>query len=224
MFNLAKRMRKHVGCACWMPGILRRVLLGATGSQFEVERKFSLTTAERKDLPAKLLALGYRFAGQAYMVDTFVPAEVEGDMIRVRRETMNDRTKVLLTRKTWEQVGGERERKEHEEEISPLVEATLLDVGRRLKGGDLLSFSKERDFYTRTIDGRKVTVSIDTVDGLGEYSGLYMEIELLISRKCDVKAARESIKQVLKDVLGDEREFVQMSYMEMLKRTASSRG
>ncbi|MGH7485449.1 MAG: CYTH domain-containing protein [Terriglobales bacterium] len=222
MFKLTQRVRKHLKCGCWMPGILRRILTGASASHknFEVERKYSTTSAERDNLPGKLLSMGFRCAGQAYMKDVFVPAETEGDMIRVREETMNDRTKILLTLKTWEQVEGGRERREDEEEVSSLVRNTLLEVGTRLAGGKLLTFSKERDLYTRTQDGRKVTVSLDTVEGLGEYSGLYMEIEFLVQRKCDVKAAREAIQVLVTELLGEGRQQVEMSYMDMLKRAS----
>jgi hypothetical protein len=52
-------------------------------SNFEVERKYPISDAERKTLPDKLLSMGYRYVGQAYMKDTLVPTLVEGDMCRV---------------------------------------------------------------------------------------------------------------------------------------------
>jgi adenylate cyclase class IV len=207
-----------------MPRFLRRILFGVKSggsSNFEVERKYSISDAERKTLPDKLLSMGYRYVGQAYMKDTFVPTLGEGDMCRVREETMNDRTKYLLTEKVWVQVGNERERKEDEEQITVRVAQLLLDLGKRLSGAELLSFSKDRDFYTRYDDeGRKITISIDLVEGLGEYDGHYMEIEILVAQKCHVAAARKSIEQLVQDVLGETRPVAD-SYMEMLKRSRS---
>jgi predicted adenylyl cyclase CyaB len=199
---------------------------GTTDSNrvFEVERKFAISASEWQQVEAKLLATGYEFTGRALMTDTFVPALVEGDMIRVRRETVHDVTRTVLTCKTWEHIGGQRERKEQEEEIKSLAAETVLDLGRRIQGAELLSFSKERDSYIRTFDGRKLTVSLDRVEGLGQYSGLYMEIELLVSNSCDVVLARGAIQQVLKELISQEREFVQMSYMEMLKKSRSCAG
>lgn len=223
MSNGKKPVRKH-RCHCWMPRFLRRMLFGVKSggsSNFEVERKYPISDAERKTLPDKLLSMGYRYVGQAYMKDTFVPTLVEGDMCRVREETMNDRTKYLLTEKVWVQVGNERERKEDEEQITVRVAQLLLDLGKRLSGAELLSFSKDRDLYTRYDDeGRKITISIDLVEGLGESDGHYMEIEILVAQKCHVAAARKTIEQLVQDVLGDAR-AVADSYMEMLKRSRS---
>jgi adenylate cyclase class IV len=222
VFNLKKRVREAIGCACWMPRVLRKIVLAATRSNrnFEVERKFSVSADEHAGMPDRLLSLGFRHAGQVYMIDTFLPTDVEGDMCRVREESENDRTRYLLTHKTWVEIDGQRERDEEEEAISRLVKETLLDVGKR--AASLLSFSKERELFTRAEGDRKVTVSLDVVEGLGEYSGTYMEIELLVSRKSDVAAARESIQQLAAELLGEERPLVQLSYMEMLKRTAAS--
>jgi len=206
-----------------MPRLLRRILFGVTrsDSNFEVERKYSISRAEYKALGDKLLSIKFRYVGQAYMKDTFVPVPVDGDMCRVREETMNDRTKYLLTQKTWVQVDNERERKEDEEQITERVAQLMLDLGQRLAGAKLLSFSKDRDFYTRyDAEGRKVTISLDLVEGLGEYSGPYMEIEILVARKCHVNAARTSIEQLVQEVLGETRPVAD-SYMEMLKRSAS---
>ncbi|HEY9712431.1 MAG TPA: CYTH domain-containing protein, partial [Chroococcales cyanobacterium] len=138
--------------------------------QFEVERKYSISDDEFRDLPEILRSHGFRFASQVYMTDTFVPPEQEGDMIRVRRETEDDKTRVLLTRKTWVEVQGNRERNEDEKQIDEVVAQTILELGVRLTGGaPLLSYSKERDSYKKTTDdGQQVTVTLDTVDDLGQ--------------------------------------------------------
>lgn len=189
---------------------------------FEVERKFGISAAEYASIPDKLSAHGFKYEGQVYMTDTFVPAAEDGEMIRIRQETANDQSKYLLTHKQWVNVAGQRERAEQEEQVSELIRACLLDVGKRLKGGALSSFSKERNHYTRIEKGRKVTVALDNVEGLGQYSGYYMEIELIVPASEDVEAARQHIKELAATIFGEERAFVTLSYMEMLKLATTS--
>ncbi len=185
---------------------------------FEVERKFKISVEEHEELPKKLLKMGFRHEGQVHMHDTFIPTEVEGDMCRVRDETMNDRTKHLLTKKVWVQIGGNRERKEKEEQISQLVRETLLSVGVRLRGSELPFFTKDREMYVRRDDlGRQVTVCLDLTEHLGLYDGTYMEIEYLIADEADIESAREGIKKLVQEILGEARAEWELSYMQMLK-------
>src|SRR5262249_492789 len=78
--------------------------------------------------------------------------------------------------------------------------------------------SKYSDMYTRYEDeDRKVTASLDLVEGLGQYSGSYLEVEILVARKGHVEAARTSVEQLVQELLGETRPTAD-SYMEMLKR------
>lgn len=204
----------------WLSRIWRGAA-SADGAHFEVERKFNLTEAEIQALPAKLTSLGYAFDGVAEMVDTFVPAAVTGDMIRVRDETISGASHTVLTIKTWTTVAGQRERKETEESLTPFVRARFLELGERLKGKKLSTFTKTRDLYTSTVDNHKVTVGLDRVSGLGKYSGPYLEIEVIVKVESEVEAARAFIVKFAKQLLGEDREFVQMSYQQMLMETES---
>jgi adenylate cyclase class IV len=210
-----------------LPEFLRR-RLAAQGKKsnlahFEVERKFALSEAEFRALPAKLRERGFRHAGQVYMVDTFIPPAVPGDMIRLRQETENDKTHTVLTLKTWVMVAGSRERQETpDQELSDIVRDSMLEIGARLKGSPLLSFSKDREHYeSHTQDGRKVVVALDTTHGLGKYSGHYVEIELLVPQGGDVEAARRDIQNLAQELLGDQRDFVRKSYQDMLMETSA---
>lgn len=208
-----------------LPRLLRRVIgrscKDCKKTHLEVERKFKISDAEFRALPTRLLAQSFAFAGQVFMTDTFLPVINEGDMMRLRVETMNDRTKQILTRKEWVEADGERERQETEKETSELAAGCLLELGERLAGAPLPSFSKDRDLYSRLAEDEhhKIVVSLDTAEGLGEYSGHYMEIELLVPVGGDVQAARQQIASLACSLLGEEREFVQLSYQDMLKRS-----
>lgn len=225
MFETFKRLRDWIDEIDWLPGWLRKLMSGIIHGKkenFEVERKFPISMTERQKLPAKLRTMGFSHAGQVFMHDHFLPTEVEGDMCRVRDETMDDRTKHLFTKKTWVQIAGSKERKEREETISTMLREVLLDFGRRMTGKDLPEFKKERDMYTRVDAGRVVTVALDLVEGLGQFDGPYMEIELLISNEADVPGARESIYRLVEEILAESREETKHSYMEMLKITMTN--
>jgi predicted adenylyl cyclase CyaB len=224
--SLMTRLRDWIGCAYLLPSWLRKLvtaLIGKAGENFEVERKYPLTPNEHEDLPAKLQSMGFRHDGQVYMHDYFLPTNQVannnrgGDMLRLRDETMDDRTKHLFTNKIWVMVAGKQERKEKEEEISALIRELLLDLGTRMNGGPLPNFTKERDLYTRQDKQQSVTVTIDKVDGLGVNDGFYLEVEILVRREADVEQARTAIEELAVEILGDKRDFA-ISYMEMLKQ------
>ncbi len=208
-----------------LPKMLRRVFgrscRDCKKTHLEVERKFRISAEEFRALSARLLSQGFQLTGQVFMTDTFLPVQVEGDMMRIRVETMNDITKTILTRKQWVTVGGERERQETERETNELSAGCLLELGERLAGAPLLSFSKDRDMYSRLAEDEhhQIVVALDTAEGLGDYSGHYMEIELLVPVDGDVQAARQQIATLAASLLGEEREFEQLSYQDMLKRS-----
>jgi adenylate cyclase class IV len=208
-----------------LPKILRRVFgsncRDCQKSHLEVERKFAISKEEFRALPARLIEQGFQLTGQVFMTDTFLPVLTEGDMMRIRVETMNDKTKQVLTRKKWVVIGGEREREETEKETTELAAGCLLELGERLVGGPLPSFSKDRDLYSRLAEDEhhNIVVTLDTAEGLGEYSGHYMEVELLVPVNGDVQAARLQIATIASGLLGDDRACVQMSYQDMLKRS-----
>lgn len=224
MFESIKRLRDWFDGVGWLPGWLRKIVAGMVQRKkenFEVERKFPISKVEHQKLPSKLRSMGFVFTGQVFMHDRFLPTEVDGDMCRVRDETMDDRTKHLLTLKTWVIVAGNKERKEREDQVTTMVRDTLLDLGQRMTGKALPGFTKDRDLYTRTEEGREVTVSLDMVNGLGEFDGPYMEIELLIANEADVPSARERIYALAEEILGEKRDESKHSYMEMLKISMS---
>src|SRR4030095_7504849 len=89
--------------------------------------------------------------------------------------------------------------------------------GRKVNGADLLFFGKRRRHFVGRLDNLDAVVSIDSVEGLGQYSGLYLEVEVLVPLGEDVNPARQVIVSLAADLLGEEREQVKQSYMDMLK-------
>lgn len=188
-----------------------------SSSQFEVERKYRLSQEEFDDLPSILKRSGYHFHREQQMTDTFIPALEQDDMIRIRDIRSQGKDSSVLTLKKWTVVEGERVRREREtESLDPVARDCLLEMGSRLATEALLSFSKKRVEYRGERDGKTVTIALDQVDGLGAYSGPYLEVEVLSHQESEVGEALACVEKVAFELLGGEREM-SMSYMEMLK-------
>lgn len=211
------------GVLRWLLRFLQRLNLskGKEASfQFEVERKYRLSEKEMSNLPGVLTESGFDRVPEVEITDTFIPAEVESDMIRIRDIVGRDGKSTVLTMKTWVEVEGGREREERESDpFDALTRGCFLSLGRRLAGGDLLSFSKRRtEFRKRRYRGElSVTVALDRVTGLGSYSGPYLEVEVIARRQEDVAGARSLVEDVTAELLGDANREVAPSYMEMLR-------
>jgi predicted adenylyl cyclase CyaB len=194
------------------------VRMSKEDSHLEVERKFRIAPTEVAGIRTRLSALLFEHCGDATMQDTFLPTSIKGEMMRVRRETLNGDTTVLLTYKTWVATrDGGKERQEAERETRPLLASLLLLLGRLCHGGQLQRFSKVRSLYRGTHGPGEVVVSIDDVSGLGSYSGYYLEIEIIVpSVESDPGAAKSAVCEVARQVFGEAREDVRQSYLDML--------
>ncbi|HEY9787063.1 MAG TPA: CYTH domain-containing protein [Candidatus Obscuribacterales bacterium] len=188
-------------------------------AHLEVERKFNLSEDEAKGLPDKLSRRGFSASGRLTMTDTFLPTVKDEDMIRIRVESDDNKSQRLLTMKDWLTVAGQRERRENEGEIDLLTSCFLRLVGRLVNGKRLLAFSKTRQMFLAP--ERDVVVAVDQVSGLSIYSGCYLEVEVLVPLDGDVEAARVRIRGLVVELLGEEREFVRRSYLDMLREVVS---
>ena len=186
---------------------------GEDKTHLEVERKFRLFDGEIDDLDSRLPKCGFRPIGEVTMTDTFLPALKDEDMIRIRVESEGELRRRVLTLKDWVMIDGERERREQEGEIGLLASLVLRLVGRLVDGKPPLSFSKVRRSYSSS----QCVVAVDRVTGLGVYSGAYLEVEIIVPVGGDVKSARERIRTEVFELLGEHRDFVPRSYLDMLK-------
>ncbi|MBX9951380.1 MAG: CYTH domain-containing protein [Candidatus Obscuribacterales bacterium] len=192
-------------------------------AHLEVERKFRLFDGEIDNLETRLPKCGFLPIGELTMTDTFLPALKDEDMIRIRVESEGELRRRILTLKDWVMIDGERERREQEGEIGLVASLVLRLVGRLVEGNPPLSFSKVRRSYSSSQPGAEhgsdvqVVVSVDQVKGLGVYSGAYLEVEIIVPVGGDVKSARERIRTEVFELLGENRDFVPRSYLDMLK-------
>lgn len=210
-------------------GLLRAVLLsflrtlfgaivyrGSEPPHFEVERKFHLEDGEVNEVIERLREQGFSPAGVVVMTDTFLPPPAKGEMLRVRDESIGGATRTVFTRKSWINTPeGGKERRETERVVTPFLRTALL-LAARMICGDLASFVKERRLFTGTANNLEVVVSVDEVNGLGKYSGDYLEVEVIVPIGEDTAAARDVIFSVAARLFDGQRSDVGRSYQEML--------
>lgn len=194
----------------------------------EVERKFRLTEAMAQALPQKLASFGFQPFGETFMKDTFLPTENPADMLRVREEKTvkpngSIENRIVLTAKSWMVFAdGSKEREETEEEIGALSRDSFIRLGEKIVGGKLPSFSKNRALYEGKLGEFASVVSIDRAEGLGSYSGNYLEIEVLVETDRNLAEVRQKIQEHAVNLLGPEAEMVTHSYMDMLRMAGST--
>lgn len=189
----------------------------------EVERKFRISNAQASALPEKLLSFGFRLSGETVMKDTFLPTENPSDMLRVREEDTvkadgRVEKRIVLTAKRWKIFDdGSKEREEQEEVIAPLTRDSFIRLGEKIAGGNLLTFTKKRILYDGRLGDFDAVVSIDFSEDLGEYSGYYSEIEVLVASDRNLSDVREQIQAHASRLLGADAEMETKSYMDMLR-------
>ena len=212
-------MRLFFGLVVWFVKTLTGKQAAQASEQIEVERKYRLSENEFEALPGLLESSGFRYFRTQEMTDTFIPAQESSEMIRIRDLSDEDGNRSVLTLKKWITVDGESVRQEREtESLDPVARDCLLEMGSRLAKDALLTFSKERVEYRKRKDRKTVTVALDRVEGLGAFSGPYVEVEVLAKRKEDVKQALDCVDEIAGMLLGDGKELAP-SYREMLKQS-----
>ena len=209
---------KHIVERFFYWWVTRLAGLSADKGHLEVERKFAISQGESLVLPDRLASCGFVLLDKVFFIDTFLPAPTDGEMVRLRLERSPKGACTMLTHKTWcNTAGGGKERKESERTVSRVASTCLLTVGRWLKGAKLLSFDKHRDLFVGHLGEQQAVVSIDQAEGLGDYSGFYLEVEVLVPLGKDVTVARERIFELAWELLGEARDPVKLSYLQMLE-------
>jgi adenylate cyclase class IV len=200
----------------------RFVRTASDKGHLEVERKFALTADEAERLRQSLVDAGYRYAGLASMTDTFLPVLEQGEMMRVRQESIDDNpVSTVLTFKQWVPANTGKERRETERQVRSTTGLVWAILGRFISGKPLPRFSKQRQLFEGTINSAPAVVSIDKVDGLGQFSGWYMEVEIIVPLDGDPSQFTQHIFQLVEELLGAPREDVKRSYQEMLRLASS---
>lgn len=195
-------------------------------AHLEVEKKFRISAAEFESLVAKITKLGFRLDTVGVITDTLL-AHTSKVTHRVRRCQIvsENPSRVIFeeTRKTRNSNGGKLE---EERTIDPDEADLLVSMAIQSQCDLLPSYSKRRCEYVkghklpwrwRLLFRYGVKVVLDRAEGLGRYSGHYVEIECLVPLKDKQKVPRIG-KRILKFaqvLLGDARK-PHISYARML--------
>jgi len=172
---------------------------------YEVELKVE---ADHDRVRERLEALGADHLGAVTQADTYYDAPhrdfAETDeAFRIRRESSADETRVELTYKGPKVDADSKTREEIETAVESGADADA--IFRALGFEAAAVVEKDRDCY-RLDD---YTVTLDSVDGLGEFVEVEIEAEA-------VDAAREGAKDVMDDLGLDPDEQIRTSYLGLL--------
>lgn len=183
---------------------------------YEVEVK---VRADHHAVTDRLDALGATHVESVEQVDTYYDAPdrdfaTTDEALRVREERSagqrsngNDTNDPTDTRLTYKGPLVDKESKTREEAETAVVDSEeLRDVLAGLGYEPAATVEKHRERYT--VDD--VTVTLDTVDGLGEFVEAELEVE------DDIEAARDRVLTVLDDLDLDTDEQIRTSYLGLL--------
>ena len=182
---------------------------------FEVELKFRV--ADPADLARRL-------AGRADAADEPVDHEDTyfahpardfartGEAFRLRREGDGN----MVTYKGARHAGPTKTREEIEVDFAAGAEAhgDLHRLLERLGFRPMLAVRKRRTSYHLVVAGRKLTVTVDRAEGLGDFA----EVEALVGDEADLAAGQAAVRDLAGQLgLGDEEP---RSYLRMLLEAA----
>ena len=172
---------------------------------YEVELKLR---AAHGPVRERLRELGAEAVGRVEQEDTYYDAPHRSfaetdEALRVRRERDADRTTVRLTYKGPLVEAESKTREEHETAVADETEVRAILDG--LGFARAATVRKERERFTH--DG--YTVTLDSVDGLGEFVEVEREAEV-------VEAVREGAVAVVRDLGLDPEAQVRTSYLGLL--------
>jgi hypothetical protein len=208
----------------------------------EIERGFPLKAKEYAHLLILLAKLNFKATTTSVINDTLLPTTKKRTTHRIRREQvlMEHLKRVnevifYLTHKAHPKMkNGKHVRHERErhltavnadqriaQAISKLWDSIPLDAVKHT----LPSYSKIRRSYTGELKIGKTrynaTVALDIAQGLGKYSGHYVEIEILLPKETKDKKVIKVEKGILKfahKMLGDKRP-PKRSYRKLLLKS-----
>ncbi|MXV64230.1 class IV adenylate cyclase [Natronorubrum sp. JWXQ-INN-674] len=181
---------------------------------YEVEVK---VPAALEAVRSRLEALGADREGTIVQADTYYDAPhrsfVDTDeALRIRRES-NPESGTDETRITYKGPLLDDESKSREEFETAVGDGETMDaVLTHLGFEPAATVRKERERYGLEGDGYSYTVTLDSVDDVGEY----VEVETDVEREADLEPAREGAYDVLERLELDPTEQLRTSYLGLL--------
>lgn len=184
---------------------------------YEVELK---VRADHDDVRDRLEGSGADAAGRVLQEDTYYDAPhrefAETDeALRIRRERrLSDDVDETTARVTYKGALLEAASKSREEFETGVADGeTVAEILKRLGFEAAETVRKEREVF----DFGEYTVTLDDVDGLGEFVEVETETETE-----DIEDARDGARELLTDLDLDPDEQIRTSYLELLLADDSS--
>lgn len=167
---------------------------------YEVEYKVEINKTEQEELFSFFEGLNFIKKDSVLQNDYYIQADdsVYGgyDLKRYRSEG----DKYFYNQKIWEDLNGEKIRKEIEREVSE--EEYLDEVNKNPKA---LKIEKNRQSYVGNYEGREIHVDMDNVKFDHSPSmRFFIEVEIMCENKEDVKENKEFVINFLKKALNRE--------------------
>ena len=192
-----------------------------SGAHFEVERKFRLSPTEFASMQAQLAQFGFTAAVTSVITDTMLPDGGKSNTCRIRREQVlvgrECGVRFYFTRKEQQKLpNGGSVRKESESAIKAAQAERRIARAISSTGSPLPSYSKSRRTFKGNLGAYEATIALDQAQGLGAYSGCYMEVEVILPLgSAKVQEVQSQIGRFAEKLLGEERPG-QISYFKML--------
>jgi adenylate cyclase class IV len=165
---------------------------------YEIEYKVEITESEREKLTVLLVAKGFDAKPAIKQKDFYIEAAespLGGFNLRRYRD---EGDRVFYTEKIWEDINGEKFRKEIEREISR--EEFTLEIK---KYPNAMKIVKERFSFFGTYEDNKIHVDLDTVKFDHSPTVRYfIEAEVMSDNRKKVKSLRQLVISFLKESLG----------------------
>ena len=169
--------------------------------KYEVEVKVELTKEERENLFSLFKEKGFEFRKTTPQKDFYIevkesPFRGQGGKYDYKRYREEGDT-FLYTEKMWEKNGDHLVRQEKEHEVS---KENFFRELKKFSG--VTKLEKSRDWFGGEYAGKAVNITIDSVKFPHSRKERYfIEAEILVENKNEVKETREFLISFLKEIL-----------------------
>jgi CHAD domain-containing protein/adenylate cyclase class IV len=170
----------------------------------ELEHKFRLVNW--LDIEAKLKALHFRVGGPILQTDHYLEVLSANTYLRLRREVIGNQVRYLLCHKDQ---GPEGTRRAVEEPISAFAYEALL-----ARSGSCPTLHKQHQRWGGFFEQVPFVISVDRIEGIGEYSGEYLELEVMVPDPTLLSTAQSSLERFSEHLGLTVR--IEQSYVAML--------
>lgn len=176
----------------------------------ELERKYRITPSLRQSIEGRLSEWDFRSQPPLRQTDYYLEVLGPHQYTRARRSEEGSQVSYQLTRKQHDPAGG---RRVEEEPLSASVWSALTARFHQLP---MPIIYKERVRWSGFVTGVPLSVTFDRVEGMGFYSGDYLELEVMTPDDSLVSIAESCLAEV-SGLLGlQAAEHVDQSYVGLL--------